>query len=76
MPKRTIYLPDRLDELSRRLGVNLSRLTQQAIEDLAADHRDEVLEADIDAASERVRALGLSWPEDALEAQRREAAER
>ena len=33
MPNRTVYLPDALDAASRQLGLNLSQLTQRAIEE-------------------------------------------
>jgi post-segregation antitoxin (ccd killing protein) len=76
MPNRTIYLPDELDELSRRLGLNLSHLTQRAIEELVAANADDALMARIDAASARAAALGLRWPDDNLSQQREEAGER
>ncbi len=76
MPNRTIYLPDDLDEISRRIGLNLSQLTQKAIQEFVADHRDEVLEARVDAASARSAALGLDWPTGGLARERGEAGER
>ena len=76
MPNRTIYLPTELDDLSRRVGLNLSRLTQQAIRDFMADHREEILEARLEAACARAEALGIDWPDRYLEDQRAEAQER
>ncbi|MDE0613915.1 MAG: hypothetical protein OXI32_05825 [bacterium] len=76
MPNRTIYLPDELDEVSRRVGLNLSRLTQQAIRDFVAEHHELALEARIDAVSARCRELGIDWPKDYLDEQRSEAGER
>ncbi len=76
MPNRTIYLPVELDDLSRRVGLNLSRLTQQAIRDFIADHREEILEARLEAACARVSALAIDWPDRYLEDQRAEAQER
>ena len=76
MANRTIYLPEELDEISKRLGLNLSRLTQEAIEAHVAKHGEEALEARVDAAAERIAALGLDWPENWLEQTRAEAGER
>lgn len=76
MPNRTIYLPDELDEISRRVGLNLSRLTQRAIAQFLEDHADEALAARVDAASDRAGALGLEWPRDVLTRSRAEAGER
>lgn len=76
MPNRTIYLPDELDEVSRRVGLNLSRLTQQAIRDFVAEHHEEAFEARIDAVSARCREIGIDWPKDYLDDQRSEAGER
>lgn len=76
MPNRTIYLPDDLDVVSRQLGLNLSQVTQRAIEEAAAQRGTEATEARADAASARIEALGLDWPEDALRRQRAEAGER
>ncbi|MCY4194594.1 MAG: hypothetical protein OXF04_09935 [bacterium] len=76
MPNRTIYLPADLDEVSRRVGLNLSRLTQQAIRDFVAKHHESALEARIDAISARSQELGIDWPKNYLDDQRSEAAER
>jgi post-segregation antitoxin (ccd killing protein) len=76
MPNRTIYLPDELDEMSRQLGLNLSKLTQQAIEDFVEEHSHEAFEARVDAASARASSLSLSWKSHALHRQRDEAGER
>lgn len=76
MPNRTIYLPEELDEISRRVGLNLSRMTQQAIRDFMADHREEILEARVEAACARASALAIDWPDRHLEEQRAEAHER
>ena len=76
MPNRTIYLPAELDDLSRRVGLNLSQLTQQAIRDFIVEHREEVLEARLDAACARAKALAIDWPDNWLANERREAQER
>ncbi len=76
MPNRTIYLPDDLDEISRRVGLNLSRLTQKAIREFVAENSDEALAARVAAASERSAALELEWPDDWHAQQRAEAGER
>lgn len=76
MPNRTIYLPQELDEVSRRIGLNLSHLTQQAIRDVVEAQREEVVEARLEAACERAAALAVDWPESCLESQRAEAQER
>ncbi|MCY4272493.1 MAG: hypothetical protein OXF00_07615 [bacterium] len=76
MPNRTIYLPADLDEVSRRVGLNLSRLTQQAIRDFVAKHHESALEARIDAISARSQELGIDWPKNYLDDQRSEAPER
>lgn len=76
MPNRTIYLPDDLDEISRRVGLNLSRLTQKAIREFVAENSDEALAARVAAASERSAALELEWPGGWLAQQRAEAGER
>ena len=76
MPNRTIYLPTELDDLSRRVGLNLSRLTQQAIRDFMADHREEILEDRLEAACARAEALAIDWADRYLEDQRAEAQER
>lgn len=76
MPNRTIYLPDKLDELSRRLELNLSHLTQQAIRTYAEENRAAAFQARVDAASAAAAALDIDWPEDHLARQRSEAAER
>ena len=76
MPNRTIYLPEELDEICRRVGLNLSRLTQQAIRSFLAEHQETALEARIDAVSTRSEALDIDWPTDYLADQRLEAGER
>jgi len=76
MPNRTIYLPADLDEVSRRVGLNLSRLTQQAIRDFVAKHHESALEARIDAISARSQELEIDWPKNYLDDERSEAAER
>ncbi len=76
MPNRTIYLPAELDELSRRVGLNLSQLTQQAIRGFMADHREEILEARLEEACARAEALAIDWPDDWLANERLEAQER
>lgn len=37
MPNRTVYLPAEVDEIARRLDVNLSKVAQDAIRDLAIE---------------------------------------
>ena len=76
MPNRTIYLPAELDAASRRLGLNLSRLTQEAIEREVASRPDVALDAAVEVADERIRALGLRWPQHAIAIGRSEADER
>jgi len=76
MANRTIYLPEELDEVSRRLGLNLSRLTQAAIAEHARHNSDDAIEARVESASARIRDLGIKWPAESLEQQRRDAAER
>ena len=76
MPNRTIYLPEDLDDLSRRIGLNLSRLTQEAIRGYVADHRGETLDARLEEACARAEALAIDWPERYLEDQRAQAQER
>ncbi len=76
MPNRTIYLPEDLDEVSRRLGLNLSRLTQAAITEYVQRNRDETIDAMVEAATIRIRGLGINWPDETLEQQRHEAGER
>ncbi len=76
MPNRTIYLPEELDDISRRVGLNLSRLTQQAIRAFLAEHQETALEARIDAVSARSEALDIDWPTDYMADQRLEAGER
>lgn len=76
MPNRTIYLPDALDQVIQRLGLNLSQLTQNAIRRVMAERSDEALEARIDACSARISALNIDWPDDVLDRGREEAGER
>lgn len=76
MPNRTIYLPDDLDEISRSAGLNLSQLTQRAIQQFVAENSDEVSKTRVEAASARAIEIGLEWPSGGLASQRAEAAER
>ena len=77
MANRTIYLPDQLDEASRRLGLNLSRLTQEAIERyLESDETADAPVTRLDAAVARIRTLGIEWPVDVIANERLEAGER
>lgn len=76
MPNRTIYLPDDLDAESRRLKLNLSRLTQNAIRELAAARQPAEIEADVDAASKRAQALDIDWSDFSLIEARDAAGER
>ena len=76
MPNRTIYLPDELDRLSRRLKLNLSQLTQQAIRQRADERTPAEIQAAVDAASKRAEALGLDWSGFSLGDERESAGER
>ena len=62
--------------ISRRLGLNLSQLTQRAIQDFLEENADEVLDVRVAAASERIAALEIKWPDKSLAQQREEAGER
>lgn len=74
MPNRTIYLPDEVDEIARRLDVNLSKVTQDAIRDLAASQQ-----ADRDERLKRARALAakanITYPPNYLRDSREESGE-
>ncbi|MEQ1700773.1 MAG: hypothetical protein ABMA25_11720 [Ilumatobacteraceae bacterium] len=76
MPNRTIYLPDELDAASRRLGLNVSRLAQEAIAAKVAEQPEVAIEAAVDAALRRIERLGIRWPDDVLAGSRAEAGER
>lgn len=76
MPNRTVYLPESLDLASRELGLNLSQLTQRAIEDQLALNSEAALSARCAQATTRIAALEIDWPTDAVTAGRREAGER
>jgi len=76
MPNRTIYLPDELDETSRRLKLNLSRVVQDAIRELASTQDADSLNADVEAASSRAEALAIDWSDFSLESTRSSARER
>lgn len=76
MPNRTVYLPDDLDEASRRLKLNLSHVVQDAIRELAAGPDPALVEAEIAAASRRAEALGIDWSDYSLKNARRSANER
>lgn len=76
MPNRTIYLPDDLDAASRRLGLNLSRLAQEAISARLAEQPEVANDVAYDAALHRIESLGIRWPDDAVAAGRSEAGER
>ena len=76
MPNRTVYLPEELDELSRHFELNLSQLTQQAIERVAAEREDEGLAVRVKAASDRIRRLEIDWPPQSLQEERAQASER
>lgn len=76
MPNRTIYLPDDLDAASRRLGLNVSRLAQEAIAARVAERPEVAVEVAVDAAMQRIDRLGIRWPDDALAVARAEAGER
>ena len=76
MPNRTVYLPELLDAASRQLGLNLSQLTQRAIQDQVANASESVLVERCAAATARIAALDIQWSDDALAAGRREAGER
>lgn len=76
MPNRTIYLPDELDRISRRLELNLSQVVQQAIRTLDAEQSSRDLASEVKAASERARALEIDWSGYDLDETRRSAGER
>ncbi|HIG24269.1 MAG TPA: hypothetical protein EYG34_09095 [Acidimicrobiia bacterium] len=76
MPNRTIYLPEELDEMSRKLELNLSQLTQKAIEDFVSDHEEEAIQVQREIVEAKIRALELVWPKNHLAKQRAEAGER
>jgi len=76
MANRTIYLPEELDEVSRRLGLNLSRLTQAAIAEHAKQNSDDAIDARVESASARIRGLGIKWPAEALDQQQSDVAGR
>lgn len=76
MPNRTIYLPDDLDGLSRRLGLNLSKLAQEAISRHIEENPEAADEARVEAAMARIAKLDLEWPESELASARADAGER
>ena len=76
MPNRTIYLPEDLDASSRNLGLNLSRLTQQAIKARLTEQLEATVTARIDAISAQAHDLRLDWTDYDLNEQRSEAGER
>ena len=76
MPNRTVYLPDDLDALSRRLGLNLSRITQDAVRRAAAERGSEAIDAQVREAVDRIAQLDITWPADHLAQSRAEAGER
>lgn len=76
MPNRTIYLPDDLDAASRRMGLNVSRLAQEAIAAKVAEQPEVAIEAAVEAAMQRIERLGIRWPDDVLAGGRSEAGER
>jgi len=76
MPNRTIYLPDDLDQLSRRLKLNLSQLTQEAIRRRATERSPQEIQAVVEAASKRAVALDLDWSTFSLADERESAGER
>ena len=76
MPNRTIYLPDELDQASRRLGLNLSRITQEAISAYVEQNGDDAVEARVAEFSNRASAMPVDWPKDPITAGRRESGER
>lgn len=76
VPNRTVYLPDSLDAASRQLGLNLSQLTQRAIEAELAFGSEAEVSVRCAQASARMAALEIDWPPDSVAAGRREAGER
>lgn len=76
MPNRTIYLPDELDAASRRLGLNVSRLAQEAIAAKVAEQPEAAIDAAVAEAMQRIERLGIRWPDDMLARGRVEAGER
>ncbi len=59
MPNRTVYLPDDLDQVSRRLKLNLSRLVQDAIRDVAFSRTPEEVDQLVKEASARAQGLDI-----------------
>ena len=76
MPNRTVYLPDDLDQASRRLKLNLSHVVQQAIRELAAPLDPKEAQARIAAAPQRAQAPTVDWSDFSLKESRRDAYER
>jgi len=76
MPNRTVYLPEDLDALSRHFELNLSQLTQEAIQRVAAEREGETLAVRVTAASDRIRRLDIDWPTQSLDGERAQAGER
>ena len=76
MPNRTVYLPDALDTASRQLGLNLSHLTQRAIEAHLSTNSQVALSVRCTEATARMVALAIEWPHDSVAAGRSEAGER
>lgn len=76
MPNRTVYLPDSLDLASRQLGLNLSQLTQRAIEAQLTLNSGLAVSLRCAEATARIAALEVQWPTDAVAAGRRDAGER
>jgi len=76
MPNRTVYLPDALDAASRQLGLNLSQLTQRAIEEQLTFASEAAVSARCVQATERMIALDIEWPDGVVAEGRREAGER
>lgn len=76
MPNRTIYLPQELDELSRRLDLNLSQVVQRAIREIQAEGDRRDVDGEIAAAMSRAERLGIDWSDHSLSDSRDEAGER
>ena len=56
--------------------MNLSRLTQAAIEREVASRPEVALDAALEVAEARIAALGITWPAGVVVAGRAEAGER
>lgn len=74
MPNRTIYLPDEVDEIARRLDINLSKLTQDALRKLAQE-RDDENQQRLQRFRKLVKEANITYPPNYLRDMRREAGD-